>query len=143
MHPAALFAPHLFKLIAIDVIPTTVFLNKTAQFMHAFGTSAETVSRNEFDDSAMFTSGLVSPDIQMYPLWGRGVGNQSVGGARIGMPGGHQVVAQLKDVGAVARSHQRFGIGGIDAGMKALAAFGVAAGRITGAGRVVDFHGGE
>ena len=98
------------KLVAIDIEPAPLFAHETAAFVHAHGTArGVALARHEFDFGMFAVDAPVRLHRQPQPF-GAGVEVQPRR-ALAGMLGGQQVGRVFPHEGAVARTHQRLGVG--------------------------------
>lgn len=98
------------QLIAVHVKPVPLLPHKAAAFMQAHGTATLTKAGHKLDFGMIGIEHPVRTHFQPQPFCGRI--EREVRGAGAGMPGGQQIVTATEHEGAVARAHQRFGVGG-------------------------------
>jgi len=79
--------------------------------MQAMGATADLVTRHEFHYCPPIPPIVMPLDGQAQPFRGRLLVETEVGGAGIRVPGAQQIGLVAQHIGAVTRTHQRFGIG--------------------------------
>jgi CheY-like chemotaxis protein len=109
---------------AVEVVPAPLFAQKAALLAQAPGAAADAAKGDELDAGFVTRLGA-RHDLQSQPFRLRPMRQVEHRRPRRGMPGGEQVVFTAQHIGAVARAHQRLGIGRGDARMQAAAALGI------------------
>src|SRR5690606_21685051 len=110
-------------------VPAPVDALEAAVLGHLHRTAAAgAVTRDELDLGGLITGDHVAFDAQSQPLraLARLVVQRQLFRPRLRVPAGQQVSGVLEHIGAVARAHQRFGIGSRFAGVIAATAAAVA-----------------